>query len=605
MRMDVFEPKEILVIEDDQSWQEIYTEILESEGKGYRITLADNRNDAITKLSERQYVAVIIDLSVPVSSEDTTPKFENGLAILSHLSKLGSRPSILVNTGHSQLPLDIANTLNQLGIGVLAKKTDELDDFLTKIRREMLTKPTDIIMKFGGTSMGTRESINKVVNIIISHVKKTSTPVSIVVSAMSGVTNRLLSIARSAEAGELPLVHENVNQIRSKHWSVANQLLRDTTLQQEYSTFLDKIIDELQHICSGVVALEELNSRALDRILGYGERLAAYLLAAVLSDRGIKSVAVDATKLIVSDDVFGSASPLMEESKGRIEKELVPLLKDGIVPVAMGFVASTISGVPTTIGRGGSDFSATILGYVLDAKEVWIWTDVAGVMNADPNLVRNARVISQMSYERAVELTFHGAKVLHPKALLTAMQKNVSIRILNTFAPDEMGTLISADQMNQDQDDVLVSTIGLTLVSVNCSLLRIWTPNIGARVLSSLARHDIEIMGYYQSFSQQTLFVILREMDLNRAVNTLGREFRSENHVQSITARGNMASISVIGSYRTDPELAGRLLKALDTSGLDVLGVLKLPHEKSFSILLDENMLSEAVGVVSPLVIGT
>src|SRR5919202_4507728 len=227
------------------------------------------------------------------------------------------------------------------------------------------------VMKFGGTSVGDASRIRAAAEITASAAKRGE--VLAVVSAMSGVTNRLVE---------------------------AEQIIKDAAT-----------------LCQGTAMLRELTPRALDAISSVGERLSARLMAAALEETGVRAEAVEATEVVVTDDEHGQAEPLMDETRARASERLLPLLAGGVVPVVTGFIGATRGGTLTTLGRGGSDYSATILGAALGASEIIIWTDVPGVMTADPRLVREARTIHDISYAEAAELAYFGAKVLHPKTL--------------------------------------------------------------------------------------------------------------------------------------------------------------------------------------------
>jgi aspartokinase/homoserine dehydrogenase 1 len=591
---------EVLIVEDDESWQEIYTEMLEPEGEGYEIALVDNRDDAVAELATHQFVLVIIDLKVPQSSRDIKPEFEHGLAVVDYVSNLPYRPKILVVTGYQQLPLDVGRVLGRLGVEVATKEEPEnVARVLDKVRQQLRPRPTDIVMKFGGTSMGSTESIDTVAVIVAKHVEESSVPCTVVVSAMSGVTDSLLECAADAHEGELASLQKRLERLCVKHTAAADALITRNDLREAYLAYLDKVHESLSRMCEGVAVLKDDTSRTLDRISGYGERLSARLLAAVLESRKVASVAVDTTEVIITDDVFGSASPLSDETSKRVKEVLMPILERGAVPVVTGFIGSTQDGTPTTLGRGGSDYSATILGSALGAKEVQIWTDVTGVMDADPNLVPDAATITQMSYEKAAELTYHGAKVLHAKALGPVMGRRIPVRILNTFAPDEPGTLIGPSEDKSYKGGVLVSSSGLGLVTVSSDLDQSWTPSTGARALTALARDDIEIMGYSQSFSRRTLSITLRETDATRAVSTLSREFKEGDlhRVKNIVSRGQIAAISIIGEQYTHSAFVGRVLAAFGSASIEVLGVVEVPTENSFSFLVDQSDLKEAVSM--------
>ena len=298
------------------------------------------------------------------------------------------------------------------------------------------------VMKFGGTSVGDAACIARAAAIVKSAAAQGS--VVVVVSAMSGVTNRLIDAAHRAEAGERDFLTKLISELRAQHKKALEALVRDPKRALEADKSLSEVLAELERLLQGTALLKELTSRALDAISGMGERLSTPVLAAALNELGVSSVPIAATEVIVTDPHHGRSEPLMEHTRIRAEKCLRPLLKEGIVPVVTGFIGATLDGVPTTLGRGGSDYSATILGAALGAQETVIWTDVDGVKTADPKLVPEARTLDEISYNEAAELAYFGAKVLHPNTLRPVTAAGVPVWIRNSFAPEKLGTKITA-----------------------------------------------------------------------------------------------------------------------------------------------------------------
>ncbi len=594
-----FSQVKVLVVEDDPAWKVIYQELLGPQGEGFLVRMADNRDDAVSALKEDRFDLVIADLKLPASANSTLPSFDNGSAVIDAIVSLPTRPNVIVNTGYPQVPLEVARILGHLGAPITFEKTRGARDLLEKVKQQALLQPRRIVMKFGGTSMGSSESIWDVSTLVARHTQRGVRHCVVVVSAMSKVTDTLLVCTSDAERGDLTSVGERIENLRSRHMGVAHKLITNLEEQLRFQDTLDESCQTLMQMYEGIAALREITPRTLDRIAGYGERLSARLLSGVLASRGVLSIAVDATQLIITDYVFGSASPNMVETSRRSEAILGPLLEQGVVPVVTGFIASTEDGIATTLGRGGSDYSATILGAALNASEVQIWTDVTGIKDADPNLVPGAATIKQISYEKAAELTYHGAKVLHAKALTPVIGKRIPVRILNTFEPDQPGTLIGPGDAVSYEGGVLVSSSGFGLVTISSDLDQTWTPAIGARALAALTRDDVEVMGYSQGFSRRTLSILVREADSTRAVSVLSREFRngSSGGAQRITARGKVAAVSIVGEQRTPSRHFGHFLSGLGTNGIDLLGVIEVPTEKSFSVLVDQADLKTAVRV--------
>ncbi|MCB0225735.1 MAG: aspartate kinase, partial [Anaerolineae bacterium] len=299
-----------------------------------------------------------------------------------------------------------------------------------------------IVMKFGGTSVGSVDALKNVVK-IVSDARQNGHEIVVVVSAMSGVTNLLLNAAAQAEVGHEEIAHQAKTEIAHKHAEATLHFLDHTPERDAVLAEINTLLDEFEALCHGICVLGELTPRALDVIGGLGERMNAPQVAAILNRAGLPAASIEATQLIVTDNCFGSAIPLIDETEANTQARLRPLLDAGKIPVVTGFIGSTEDGIPTTLGRGGSDYSATILGRALGADEVWIWTDVNGVMTADPRVVPEAHPISHLSYAEISELSYFGAKVLHSQAIRPARRVNMPVRILNTFAPDHPGTLIT------------------------------------------------------------------------------------------------------------------------------------------------------------------
>lgn len=299
------------------------------------------------------------------------------------------------------------------------------------------------VMKFGGTSVADASCVERVAEIVWAASRTAN--IVVVVSAMSGVTNKLIEAATSSGAGNRERSLTIFEGLQKRHQEVASALIHSTETRQQISRRLKVLFREGIHLCESTIARRELTPRICDAISGLGERLSAPLVAAVLSERGLASKAIEATELIVTDSCHGAADPNMDLTRDRCEARLRPLLLRGIIPVVTGFIGADLEGVLTTLGRNSSDHSSTIVGAALNADDVTIWTDVDGILNGDPKLVPDAHSIPEMSYYEACGFADSGAKVLHPKALRTAMQYRIPLTIRNTFAPGRPGTRITLE----------------------------------------------------------------------------------------------------------------------------------------------------------------
>jgi len=298
------------------------------------------------------------------------------------------------------------------------------------------------VMKFGGTSVADASCITKVAHIVRDSLREGS--VVVVVSAMCGVTSKLVEAAAQSEAGNSRRVATIFEELRERHASVASALVRSAQTRKRLWRKMHALFQTAGVLCEDVLLRRALTLRARDSITGLGERLSVLLVAAALAEQEVASEAIETTELIVTDACHGAAEPLMDQTRERCEVRLRPVLLRGIVPVVTGFIGATVDGVLTTLGRNSSDYSGTILGAALDADEVTLWTDVDGILTADPKIVPGATEIREMSYREACALAEMGAKVLHPKTLRPIMQRGIPLFIRNTFAPDRPGTKITA-----------------------------------------------------------------------------------------------------------------------------------------------------------------
>jgi bifunctional aspartokinase / homoserine dehydrogenase 1 len=298
------------------------------------------------------------------------------------------------------------------------------------------------VMKFGGTSVGDAECIGRTAQIIAKTAKEK--PCVVVVSAMSGVTNTLIAAAKKAATGEAGEGERLVNSLRAQHAAAMEKLIGDGEVRKRVAVKLDSVLSEARRLCDGTALLRELTPRTLDEVSSLGERLSAPIVAEAVKALGLKSEAIEATELIVTDAYHGGAEPRMDLTREKSQARLKPLLAQGVVPVVTGFIGATSEGKLTTLGRGGSDYSATILGAALDASEVVIWTDVEGVLTADPRLVPDARTIPEISYREAAELAYFGAKVLHPKTLNPVVEAGIPVWIRNSLRRKNWGRRLRA-----------------------------------------------------------------------------------------------------------------------------------------------------------------
>ncbi len=445
-----------------------------------------------------------------------------------------------------------------------------------------------LVMKFGGTSVGSAERISRVAELV----KRFAAPETVVVtSAMSGVTDRLVEIAeRVAQGIEEEQIHEFIAYMREKHISVVQEVARQEEVE-ELRGEIERLLNELEKILIGISYVGELTPRSLDYVLSFGERLAAPLLSAALRRLGINSRWYTGYEAgIVTDSNFGKASPLMEITEERVRQVIEPRLKDSI-PVVTGFIAGNKEGRITTLGRGGSDYTAAILGAVLDADEIWIWTDVDGILTTDPRLVKEARVIEVLSYIEAMELAYFGAKVLHPKTIEPAMEKGIPVRVRNTFNPNCEGTLIVSEQ-EKSSDIVKAISVMKDVALLNISGVgMIGLPGVASRVFTALAQQKVNILMISQGSSEANISIVVERADVERAVDALQEEFLGANIVKDVQYNEDVAIIAVVGAgMRGTRGVAARVFTAVANAGVNVLMIAQGSSEVNISfVVADED----------------
>ena len=453
------------------------------------------------------------------------------------------------------------------------------------------------VMKFGGTSVGDAACIARAASIVKSAASTQS--VVAVVSAMSGVTNRLIDAAQRAAAGDVEIAAKLVSELRIQHEKTLDALVRDSAKVTEVRKTLSDVLAELERLLQGTALLRELTPRALDCISGIGERLSTPLLSAALTNLGMASVPVSATEVIVTDPHHGRAEPLMDRTRERADKTLRPLLQKGVVPVVTGFIGASVEGVPTTLGRGGSDYSATILGAALDAQETIIWTDVDGVKTADPRLVPEACTIDEISYSEAAELAYYGAKVLHPNTLRPVTAAGVPVWIRNSFAPERPGTKITArGTSNGGGVKALTAIRGVTMITVGGPGI-VGLTDVLARSFAATAALRTNVLLVSQSSSQNDICFVISSADEKRAVEALRRAFApeiAEETVEHVSSNSNVAIVAVVGeNMHGIPGVAGRTFSALGREGINIIAIAQGSSEYNISLVIDAGAIQKAM----------
>jgi bifunctional aspartokinase / homoserine dehydrogenase 1 len=450
-----------------------------------------------------------------------------------------------------------------------------------------ISKPIHVL-KFGGTSVGEVSAILKTIDVI--QTAATTSGVVVVVSAMSGVTNKLLEAARCSEAGDRKAVCSILEALRNQHALTVNALVDSGEERGKLLNKIAALLEECDQFCQGTTFLRELTPRTRDAISSLGERLIVPVLSAALRERGLSSTFIEASDLFVTNSNHGAAEPLMEPTAQRCQAALLPLLHQGVVPVVTGFIGATESGVLTTLGRGGSDYSATILGAALEADEVSIWTDVDGVLTADPRLVPDATTVPEISYHEAAELGYFGAKVLHPKTLRPLMHAGIPVWIRNTFSPQGVGTKITPDGSSRTQGvKALTATSDVVLITVGGPGI-VGSTDVLSRTFGITAAVEADVLLVSQSSSQNDICFVVPSSCAKKAVEALRREFAQDlkrENVEHINVDTNVAIVAAVGqNMRGMPGIAGRTFGVLGQESVNVMAIAQGSSECSISFLL-------------------
>ncbi|MGL1893709.1 MAG: aspartate kinase [Spirochaetaceae bacterium] len=454
------------------------------------------------------------------------------------------------------------------------------------------------VYKFGGSSLADSKRIKGVCDIILSNNVQV-----VVLSAMKGITNLLIEGAEYAEHGNKSY-KESLEGIKEKQ-TVAVKELFTGTLMTEVEKKLFTIIDELKDILHGVELVKECSSRSLDFISSFGERLNCTLVSEYLNSVGIKSYYVDARKIIKTDNNFGSANVDLKLSYDLINKKIDP--GKGIA-IVTGFIASTEECITTTLGRNGSDYTASILGGALDAESVEIWTDVDGVLTADPRVVSHSYVIPQLSVSEAMEMSYFGAEVIHPYTLLPVVEKNIPVYIKNTLNPTAPGTLI-ANKVEKNPNEIT----GLASID-NVSILNIegggmmGMPGMASKIFDSLARYGVNIIMITQASSEHSISIVCRSSEVKTAVKGLEldlEEALNQKKIQSIEVINDLEIIAVIGdNMRGRIGFSGRLFSSLGNDEINVLAIAQGSTEKNISLVVKSNQKAKALNAIHKTFLG-
>jgi aspartokinase/homoserine dehydrogenase 1 len=466
--------------------------------------------------------------------------------------------------------------------------------------RKELTEMNDLlVMKFGGTSMGSAERIKVAAGICTE--QKRQRPVVAVVSAMSGVTDLLLNTLRHAEGGDESGIAANLERLTARHLQACKELL-DGACRESTTSGIHALIGDFQRITNGVRMLGERPPRSVDEAIAIGERMSALMMSEYLKASGVAAEAINGASVIVTDAVFGNATPIMPETRKKADQIVRPVLDRGAVAVVTGFNGATMDGRPTTLGRGGSDFSASILAAALDASELWIWTDVDGIMSADPRSVPDARVLDSLTYSEAAELAYNGAKVLHPRTLAPLIDRQIPVWSKNSFNLKHPGTRIVGSVEAPPGPRAVTSMANVALISLEPASAALSGTRLMARALEALAAANAEVLALTSSSYRQSFCFLVRKEELAAAMKSLESDLALElthGYLKPISVDENVGLLAVVGEgMRGTPGLAGRLFQAISQQNVNIIAIAQGSSELTISVVVHRDGLERAIQAV-------
>jgi aspartokinase/homoserine dehydrogenase 1 len=469
-----------------------------------------------------------------------------------------------------------------------------------------------LVMKFGGSTVGMTTGLTQVLSIVL-YEREHWSRLLLVVSALEGVTDALLEAAHLAQLGNRRGYRRIVANVRTRHLALIEHLPLGQTERAALQADIDRLLFDMLDTCQVLSEEPEIPpakppfpspAAALDAIIGVGERLAARIVAALLRQNNLRSVALDAGDLIITDETYGNASPLIDLTRQRIANNLLPMLERGIIPVITGFIGATASGRPTTLGRGGSDYSASIIGLCADADEVWIWTDVDGMMSADPGEVPFAHVIPSLSYDEVAEMAFFGARVLHSRMIGPLREKSIPLRVRNIFKPQQPGTLIKALPLISSRPKAVTAISGLGLFAPVSGSLNGITQLVD-EALQAVVRSRVDVMFAAQGASHSFVcFVIPTTAGIDASHNLyleVSDRLRRSPEFSVWSARLTCI-VTVVGDRLSENNaLTASILAAL--GDIRVLAMAQSPTQTAFSVVVAPEDCERAVAEIHRLLV--
>jgi aspartate kinase len=451
-------------------------------------------------------------------------------------------------------------------------------------------------MKFGGTGVNSGDKVRDVAQLVKTQLSHGNEVVA-VISAIRGMTDDTLSIAERIRDGQRVSIEEFMRSTRDTHRVILRDAITNKTILNKVEFLITQVLDELENVLKGIIFLAEVTPKTQDYLLSFGERLSTPIVSYTLQDMGIASQHLTGKEAgIVTDSNFGDARPLMDTTKLRVGLKITPMLANKVVPVVTGFIGADQHGITTTIGRGGSDYTATLIASSIQANEVWLWSDVNGLMTADPKIVDDAQVLKEVSFTEALEMALFGAKYIHPRSFYPVIESNIPIRIRNALNVSHQGTVITTNPAKSSQKIVKsISAIRKTsLIDVSGGDMA-GSPGTASRIFEVLARNKVNIMMISQSPSESSISMVVRKSDLDRAttaleLNLLGKMIKKVNVME------NVAIIAVVGSgMRGIKGVASKIFGAVARKDVNVIMIVQGSSELNLAFVINDDDCEKTV----------
>ena len=454
-----------------------------------------------------------------------------------------------------------------------------------------------VVMKFGGTGIDSWRNLSNLTDVISKYKKERGYEIVAVVSAVRGVTDSILELTNAINTHKNISLEDFLKRQSTSHLEIVGGCIHNKELKSQAIQAITGIINELKEVLGGIFILKEVTPKSLDYLLSFGERLSATMLSFALRDRGeITEYMTGKEAGILTDSNFGAAKPLMDTTKLRVRRRVESLLEQKVTPVITGFIASDQNGNVTTLGRGGSDYTATIIAASINADEAWLWTDVDGLMTADPRIVRDAQVLREVSFSEAMEMALFGAKYMHPRTLEPVVESGIPIRIRNIKDISKVGTMILQNPGDESKRIVKsISAIRQTgLIDVGGTAMA-GAPGTAAKIFEVLAKKDINIIMISQSPSESSISMVLRKNDVEKAVSILEMSLLGRV-IKKVEVNNNVSVIAVVGSgMRGIQGVAARIFGAVAREKINVIMIAQGSSQLNLAFVVSDEDCETAI----------